>query len=178
MGAGAPPGYEYVPVTLASGTARLDAKAVASRLYTLEAAQPEGARMQLTLTLPTILGGDPSGTVAALFNATVRGGTALAGAEQPPRWPGATQWATAGDHTVTIRWLKGQPQILTIIGILALLAVAGFLVLEIITHWAFLHWVLTPISPGVPGSPSGLDVLLLAGAVIVGIALLDRLAHG
>lgn len=178
MATGTPAGYQYVPVILASGTSHLNASGVSNHLFALESAQPEGARMQLTLTLPTVLGVDPSDTVASLFNTTVRAGTALAGAGRPPLWPGASQWATGGQNTVTIRWLKGQPQILTVIGILALLGIAGFLVIEIITHWAFLHWILSPITPGVAGSPTGLEVILIAGAVILGIALIERLAHG
>jgi len=172
--AAAPAGY--TAVTLASGSSPLTATGVGSALNRLESAVPEQSLMQLSLQVRPVLGQDLAGAIAGAFNQAVTGGHLLGGAPAPPRWPGAATWATGQNGQVIIRWVKGQPQILVVIGVLALLVVAGIVVLGLITHWQFLRWIPRP-GPG-SGGPDWTLIVLGGVVVVVGLALLDRLAGG
>lgn len=168
----------YVPQTLDSGTAKLNAAGVQSHLFALESNVPEESRMQLTLAVGSVLGRDVSGAIATLFNQTVNLTNFVGISGKPPPWPGAQQLATGGNHTVVIRWVKGQPQILAVIGILALLAIAGFIVLEIVTHWDFIHWILAPVAPGLLGGLTGGELILFGIGGLVAFLLIERVARG
>lgn len=164
----------YTPVILQSGTPPLTASGVGAGLYRQEAALPEGSLMQLTLTVAPVFGADVAETLADLFNQAVATGTALGASGPPVPWPGTSTWATGGAGTLTIRWRKGQPQILVVVALLGALVLAGVVIWGLITHWSFLHWVATPVSPG--GADWG-PVVLIGGGVLVGLLLLGRLAH-
>jgi hypothetical protein len=168
--AAAPAGY--TAVTLASGTSPLTAGGVGNELNRLESALPEQSLMQLSLQVRPVLGQDLAAAIAAAFNDAVASGRLLGAHPAPPRWPGAATWATGSNGQVTIRWIKGQPQILVVIGVLALLVVAGIVILGLITHWQFLRWI---PRPGPSGGPDW-TLLIIGGVVIVGV--LDCLLGG
>ena len=117
---------------LATGTAGYGLYNARNTLYTIEAAQPEGAQMALVMDMSypaSVLGGSTveafTQNLANGFNAAAHAGGPIIqqyGSIDPPT--GQAQYATAtGGSQLTIRWTKGQIGILIVILLLAAVAV-------------------------------------------------------
>ena len=130
---------------LASGVDSTSLYANRMALYNYENAQPEGALMELSLTLN--LPKSASMTVdqiAASFNTKAKNQGIVP-------WPGTTDLAyTASPSQLSIRWKKGQPWILIVIGIILVVIVAVIIYLQ---GWRFEKGMFVNINTGQQETP-------------------------
>lgn len=104
--------------TLASGTGNQTLLAQRQQLYNLEAAQAEGTQMEFLLTVSPAAGSVVS-AIAQINDAAKRHGVLT--------WPGETDLAfPSGNNQVALRWRRGQPWLLIVLGILAVTVVIWY----------------------------------------------------
>ncbi len=177
----------YVPTTLVSGSTAPNQTAI-NAMDHAEQALPSGTRMSLNLsfkplTIP-VSGGtiDIAQWVADAINAAHAAGKFISHGLAPSLWPGQSQMATydTSTHTTTIRWLSGGSAVawsgvivfvllgLTITDVIdPLLAVAGIIIVEWLTHWALLKWLIHEASTIPVLGLSLLDWMAIGGAVFL-----------
>lgn len=118
----------------------LSATLVNTHLVQAETAQPEGTPMQLVLTGLTdpLTGGSIAGRLAAGVNQDwSQGKIRYTDGELIPAWSGASQIAYANDQsaTLTLQWVKGQPWVWVIVGVL--LAIAAVSLYRVLAHGGY-----------------------------------------
>lgn len=115
-----------------------------------ELGQPEGA--QLELTVDSL--GQWAPAAAALLNQRFGAGAIQdpATGEAIQGWPGASQLAYAGNGTLTLQWIKGQPWAFILIGVL----IAGIVAFLFYQSLQKAPWQLKNLSPATNpgGTPS------------------------
>lgn len=112
-----------------------------------ETNSPEGSPMQLVLTglVDPVTGSPAAAQLASAVNSEWAQGKILdANGHSPPAWPGANAIAYASGSTLTLQWIKGQPWIWIIVGVL--LVVAALALYEMLAHGSY------TLSAAVPGS--------------------------
>lgn len=183
------------PVTILSGTTNLlqDKHALSNA----EGRVPSGTPMSLHLTVKPVtipvVGRtvDLSQWVADAINSAYHAGQFVSGGQPMALWDGATVPATAdpNTHTVHIHWKTGVLwsgilvafiAALTITDVLdPLLAVAAIVVIEMVTGWALVKWIVQEALHVIPpilqtpiaGVPVDIWILALGGAVVLGLIL-------
>lgn len=178
---------QLVQVPLVSGSDPLSSADVQSRIRSAEQGAPEGARMQLDLTLvnpslPFVGAVDLAQAIANGLNQAAAAGRMVSGSETIRTWPGESAIAAAQGNVVHVRWVKGVPWAPIIIGVLLGIVVLGILVYAYIHHWSlsqFVEQVLSDVGHTVLG-PGPLTVgnwLFLAAAIVLLPPLLGALSR-
>lgn len=155
--------------TLASGSGNQALLSDRQQLYNLEASQPEGTQMELLLTVAPAAGS----VISALdkINQAAKSHGVLT-------WPGESDIAFAtGTNQVALRWRRGQPWVLIVIGILV---VAGVIIWYYLEGWrmqkgefvnVYTGQKETPsqfLSTQVPAAITNPAAWLVAGVMVVG----------
>lgn len=180
----------YVASTLASGSTAPNQTAINAMTHA-EEGLPSGTRMSLNLsfkplTIP-ITGGhmDIGQWVADAVNGAYHAGHFISQHMTPGLWPGESQIATydASTQTTTMKWLSGGAAVafsaviilflvgLTITDVIdPITAIAGIIIIEWLTHWALLKWLLHEAETvPIMGLPILDWVLIGAGVFVLGL---------
>jgi len=185
----------YVLRPLAQGRTSLGLASVRRGLAVVETAQPEGTRMQLDLdwadlTLPVVGRVDLAAAAAAAVNAFHQATHTLT------LWPGESRPATHSGRRTTVRWVKMAPGVAAVLtavedgtaaeaapeaaagtAALAILAaaLAGFLVWQYLTHWAFSRAVIQGAGKAAQAVGGIGKALIVGGTVLAGIMVIRGL---
>ncbi len=183
----------YVPTTLASGSTAPNQTAINAMTHA-EEGLPSGTRMSMNLsfkplTIP-ITGGhiDIGQWVSDAVNGAYHAGKFVSQQMMPGLWPGESQIATydSGSQTVTLKWLSGGATVafsaviilflvgLTITDVIdPITLIAGIIIIEWLTHWALLKWLLHEAANTSVMGLSILDWIAIGGGVFL-LGLLSR----
>lgn len=152
---------------------QLSTSLVNQEVLSAETDQPEGAQMELVLTGLTnpVTGAPAAAQLANAVNSEWAGGHITdANGHSPPSWPGANQIAYASGSTLTLQWVKGQPWVWLIVGVL--LAVAALALYEMLVHGGYTLSSVTSGSVGQVAAGLGVWVVRNWPVVLVGAGLL------